>query len=393
MKKNINFFVISFKKMIIPGIFVLFTIFLVIFSNSNFTAAKNGLKLWSSSVVPSLFPFFIATELLGYTNIIPLLGKLLNKIMRPLFNVSGEGSFALIMGIISGYPTGAKIVSNFRKNGICTRAEAERLLAFTNNSGPLFIIGSVGISMFGYSQIGVLLFITHVLASITVGFIFRFWKYNDNESIEISNKSEFCYKNVKFSDLGKILGTSISNATSTVLMIGGFVVLFSVIISILNNTYFIISMSNMIKPICGLFGLSFDYCSSIISGLIELTNGLSFVTSINDGNISNNIVVCAFLLGFGSLSVLLQVFSVISDTDISILPYFIGKCLQAILSALYTYIFLHNSIIFNLDFSPSFLFFGENLVLLLACLCFIILLIYGFKNYSAKINYKKSYLK
>ena len=342
MRKNIIFFAISLKKMFLPTIFVLFTASLLIFSNSNLIAAKNGLKLWASSVVPSLFPFFIATELLGYTNIVPFLGKLLNKIMKPLFNVSGEGSFPLIMGIISGYPTGAKIVSNFRKNGTCTRAEAERLLAFTNNSGPLFIIGTVGISMFGHSKIGLLLLITHILASLTVGIVFRFWKYNDKESVNLyKNNTDFLNKELKLANLGKILGTSISSATSTIFMIGGFVVLFSVIISILNNTHFILGMSYVIKPIGNLFGLSFNCCNSIISGLIELTNGLNMITSMSTGNILNNIMVCSFLLGFGSLSVLLQVFSVIADTDISITPYFLGKCLHAIFASLYTYVFLH----------------------------------------------------
>ena len=84
--------------------------------------------------------------------------------MRPLFCVPGEGAFAFIMGIISGYPTGAKIVIDFRKQGICTKAEAERLLAFTNNSGPLFIVGTIGISLFANTTTGFLLLITHILA-------------------------------------------------------------------------------------------------------------------------------------------------------------------------------------------------------------------------------------
>ena len=91
--------------------------------------------------------------------------------MKPLFNVNGKGSFAFIMGIISGYPIGAKIAANFRKNNICSKEECERLLSFTNNSGPLFIIGTVGISMFGNTIIGILLFVTHLLASITVSLL------------------------------------------------------------------------------------------------------------------------------------------------------------------------------------------------------------------------------
>lgn len=65
----------------------------------------------------------------------------------------GVGAYAFIMGIISGYPVGAKIVTEFRLNGDCSKAEAERLLAFTNNSGPLFIIGTIGVSMFGNTLI------------------------------------------------------------------------------------------------------------------------------------------------------------------------------------------------------------------------------------------------
>jgi len=137
------------------------------------------LSLWVTSVVPALLPFFIACELLSHTDIIDYLGRKLNKIMRPIFNVPGEGAFPLIMGIISGYPVGAKIVTNFRKTGICTKEEAERLITFTNNSGPLFIIGTVGISLFGNTTIGLVLFFTHLLSCLTVGFLFRFWKFKE----------------------------------------------------------------------------------------------------------------------------------------------------------------------------------------------------------------------
>ncbi len=116
---------------------------LIIFSKSNISSSKSGLILWANTIVPSLLPFFIATELLSHTSVITFLGKALKYIMRPIFNVPGEGAFAFIMGIISGYPIGAKIVSDLYKNKICTKLEAERLTAFTNNSGPLFIIGTV----------------------------------------------------------------------------------------------------------------------------------------------------------------------------------------------------------------------------------------------------------
>lgn len=168
-------FIIKIKNVILPIIICTFIAFLLLFSKNNLAAAKSGLSLWANSVLPSLLPFFIATELLSYTNVVSLCGKLLSPIMRPIFNVPGEGAFALLMGIISGYPVGAKIVANLKEQNLCTNAEAERLLAFTNNSGPLFIVGTVGIGLFYNTSIGLLLLLTHILACLTTGFIFRWW--------------------------------------------------------------------------------------------------------------------------------------------------------------------------------------------------------------------------
>lgn len=277
---------------------------------------------------------------------------LLNPIMRPIFNVPGCGAYAMLMGIISGYPIGAKIVTNFRENGMCSKEECERLLAFTNNSGPLFIIGTVGISLFYNSLIGVLLFITHLLACLTVGILFRFWKFNKTSSATLYSSS-FTKKvktNVSFSNLGEVLSKAISSATSTILMIGGFVVLFSVVLSILENSNFISIISSVIEPIFSMLGISdIGFISGFVSGIIELTNGVQKISAIACKEISTNIILCSALLGFGGISILLQVFSITSKTDISIKPYIIGKILHGIFAALYTYIFINYFPIFNLN--------------------------------------------
>lgn len=245
-----NFYVIKLKRNFLAIIFLCFTLGLLLFSKSNLPAVKSGLALWANSVVPSLFPFFVATELLMHTNIISQFGILLNKYMKPIFNVRGEGAFAFIMGIISGYPMGAKIACNFRKKNICSKEECERLLSFTNNSGPLFIIGSIGILMFKNTTIGILLFITHILACITVGFIFRFWKKNITSSDFKNNTTSDIKQNnniVTFSNLGEILAESITSSISTILLIGGFVVIFSSIISILNASGLLTLLANMVS--------------------------------------------------------------------------------------------------------------------------------------------------
>lgn len=332
-----------------PFILVLFTISLIIFSSTNLSSAKNGLILWANSIVPSLFPFFVATELLTHTNLIYNMGKLLNKFMKPFFNIRGEGSFALIMGIISGYPMGAKISANFRKNNICSKEECERLLSFTNNSGPLFIIGTVGITMFGNSTIGFLLLLTHLLASLTVGFLFRFWKYKAKEKNNLQKYESNKINEITLSNLGGIIGNSITNSINTILLIGGFVVLFSVILNIIKTSNLLNILCNFINPIFNLLNIPTSFSSGFISGIIELTNGLNIICTLPEKKISINIILASFLLGLGGISVLLQVWSVISKTDLSIKPYIIGKILHACFSAFYTFLFLKNFIIFNFD--------------------------------------------
>lgn len=349
-KRSFKFWMFSVRENFLSIVFILFTLCLIIFSRSNLPAAKSGLKLWANAVVPSLFPFFVATELLSYTNIISLLGSYLNCIMRPLFNVPGEGSFPFIMGIISGYPTGAKIVSKFKEEGVCNSVEAERLLAFTNNSGPLFIVGTVGIALFGNIEIGILLLITHILSCITVGFIFRFWKCNtSSSSSSLTSFTSSTNPAISFSSLGKIIGTSITNATHTVVLIGGFVVIFSVIISIINSSGILALLCNILTPIFNVLKINPEFSSGFISGLIELTNGVNIVSTIPEKAISINIIFCAFLLGFGGFSVILQVFSIVSEANISIKPYVIGKLLQAIFASLYTYLLIQNFDFFNLN--------------------------------------------
>lgn len=346
-----NFYVVKLKRNILPIIFLCFTFCLLLFSKSNLPAVKSGLSLWANSVVPSLFPFFVATELLMHTNVVTHLGHLLNGFMKPLFNIRGEGAFAFIMGIISGYPVGAKIATNFRENNICSKAECERLLSFTNNSGPLFIIGTVGILMFKSTSIGILLFITHLLACISVGFIFRFWKYkNDDTKLMATNSRKTSPDNsVTFSNLGEVLAQSITSSTSTILLIGGFVVIFSSVISILKASRLLNALSLVCMPIANIFNIDISFVQALITGFLEITNGINSISNIACKKLSINIIFTSFLLGFGGISILLQVLSITSKTDLSIKPYIYGKLLHGLLAAFYTYVLMQVFPFFNFD--------------------------------------------
>lgn len=344
-------FIFSLKKNFFNIIFVTFTLLLVFFSSSNLVAAKNGLYLWANNVIPSLFPFFIATELLSHTNVINILGRFFNRYMRPIFNVPGVGSYPLIMGIISGYPVGAKIVSDLRSKNMLTRSEAERLLAFTNNSGPLFILGTIGIGLFKDTTTGIVLLLTHILACITVGILFRFWKYKDTNIASYKTTLKMQNEIVNMSNIGDVLSTSIKNSIITILNIGGFIVLFSVIISILSHSHLIDLMVYILNPLFEFFNINPDFSYGIINGFLEITNGLQQISIIPIKQISFSIIICAFILGFGGISVLLQVYSFTSKTDISIKPYILGKFFQGIIAAFYTFLVFHFFGFLSLDLS------------------------------------------
>ena len=350
MLSKSHFLVIKLKRNFFAIIFLCFAFSILLFSKNNLAAVKTGLTLWATSVVPSLFPFFVATELLMHTNIVNFLGRILNRFMRPIFNIDGKGSFGFIMGLISGYPVGAKIACEFRKNDICSKVECERLLSFTNNSGPLFIIGTVGISMFGNTTIGILLLVTHILASFTVGIIFRFWKSSYNRSC---NDGQFVYAHTKdlvnFSNLGGVLSESITSSINTILVIGGFVVMFSSVISILKSSGILSSLCLVLSPVFEFLHIDNSFISPLITGILEITNGISSISSIKVKHISVNIIFTAFLLGFGGISVLLQVWSIISKSDLSIKPYIYGKLLHGVIAAFYTFVALQWFPFLNFD--------------------------------------------
>lgn len=334
---------INLKKNIIPITFLFFTVCLIIFSKSNIQAVKDSLHIWVNNVIPSLFPFFIATELLNNTDIPRIIGNWLNRFMRPIFNVPGIGAYALLMGIISGYPVGAKIVTNFRNKDLCTKEEAERLITFTNNSGPLFILGTVGITLFYDASIGILLLFTHILACLSVGIIFRFWKTNKKET-----RNEKLYENeITINSLGEVLSKSILSAINSVILIGGFIILFGIILSILNKLCIIKILSTFLAPCFNLLNVNTNFIPCILTGMLELTGGITNVVAISSKNLMINVTISAFLLGFGGISIMLQVLSIISKCDISIKPYILGKLLHGLIAAFYTFLIINNFSYFN----------------------------------------------
>ncbi|MCX7843011.1 MAG: sporulation integral membrane protein YlbJ [Clostridia bacterium] len=334
------------KKLSLPLLLIFFIILLILFSDTAVESARSGLNLWLNIVFPSLFPFFVVSDILGSTGFVRAIGILLEPVMRPLFNVPGCGSFALAMGITSGYPVGARITASLKAENLIKKSEAERLLAFTNNSGPLFIAGAVATGMLQRPDLGVFLLASHILASITVGILFGLCRKPDNSKNNVSAwnalkrfKSELAKAGkTSLSSLGSVLRNAINNSIMTILAIGGFIILFSVIINMLLKTGFIGAASNLAALVFSPFGANSDVFPGIVSGFFEITTGASIACKTEALPLEAQLTAVSLIIGWGGLSVHFQVLSIVSSSGISIKPYLLGKLLHGIISAIYTYI-------------------------------------------------------
>lgn len=303
-------------KKIIPYLFIGYiTISMLLFPESSISYAKDGLRICWEIIIPSLFPFFVCSGLLTYSGFAKTLAKFSSPIMKPLFNVGGSGALAFVLGIISGYPLGAVTVCNLYESGYLSKTEAERLLAFCNNSGPLFILGSIGVSIYASVRIGVALYISHILASITVGIIFRFYKQNSHNA----PKYPLNQLDLSFSE---VFAEVLSKSLNSILTVCGAIVFFSVVTGIFNASL----PQN-------------QWFSSFLAGILELTGGTRLISQ-TDLPLLIKIVLSAFTVGFAGICVHLQVIAIVRKQTLSIAPYILGKFLHGIFAAFYTFLYL-----------------------------------------------------
>ncbi len=333
------------RDLFIPVLCAVFILLLILFSKTSVNAAKKGIDLWLYIVFPSLFPFFVGVEILSATGIIRVVGVLLEPIMRPLFNLPGLSSFPFAMGIASGYPVGAKITASLREQKLLTKNEAERLMAFSNNSGPLFIMGAVSVGMYNMPSLGIMFLLCHIAACITVGVIYGLISRLKHDSkpakkIRMSQKlrQEYhAFRKNRTQSFGGMLGSAIVNSIMTILAIGGFIIVFSVIINILLDTGVIAFLTAIAGKILSVFGMNNDILSSLFCGFFEITTGSSMASTVSSATLLAQLTATSAIIGWAGLSVHCQVFSIASKTDISMKPYLLGKFLQGTIAAIYTY--------------------------------------------------------
>ncbi|MBU5436322.1 nucleoside recognition domain-containing protein [Pseudoflavonifractor sp. MSJ-37] len=299
---------------------------LLLYPTEAMEGAKQGLRLCYNVIIPSLFPFFVLSALVVELGLAAGLGRMLEGIMRPLFRVDGVCASAFVLGAIGGYPVGAKTAIDLYQQGMCSKTEAERLLAFCNNSGPAFILGVVGTGVFSSGRVGLLLYLTHAAASLCVGILFRFYKGAGGRAAGTGVRPQFQAKRFPAA-----LTRSVQSAASSALNICAFVVFFTVTIRLLSLSGAMAALSGALSVLPGLDRV---WAERLLTGLLEISSGVW--TLSGDGPLPGRLSMAAFLLGWAGISVHCQVLSFLGESGLSAKTYLAGKALHGILASALT---------------------------------------------------------
>ena len=309
---------------IVVSFFVLaLSIALLISPDVYMKSVLNGILLWGTAVLPALFPFFFFTKLLTELQVVDVLAVRLEWLMRKLYNVPGVTSYAFCLSMLSGYPIGAKLVSELYEKQALSKGAVYRTVAFTSTSGPLFVIGTVGVGMFASKLAGIIILVSHLISALLNGLVWRKFKLDKNETTP----------NMKTTprDLGKVLSDSIYSSITSVLVVGGYIALFFMAIDVLNNLHVLSALADGLGFCLNFLGLPGNVASGIASGIIEITRGC-FDLNKSGASIGVIIVAATAIISWGGFSIHLQALTFLKKCGINMGIYFTQKLTHCLIS-------------------------------------------------------------
>ncbi|MGN0136281.1 nucleoside recognition domain-containing protein [Anaerotignum sp.] len=319
------------------------------FPEAMLAASAESVQLWLTKVFPSLFPFIAACSLLLHIGAAERMGAILRPLMQPLFRLPGIAAFPFFLGILSGYPMGAKITAMLYEKKLLTLEEAQHILVFSNNPGPLFLIGTIGVGFFHMPILGYLLLFSSFFGAVVTGILWRFRRKNAFFSPRTSpaSVSEF--------SVTEALSASVSDAVNTILLIGGYLILFGAISEAMEQA----NLFSLLSCLLFFLPLAPETLRGFCSGILEMTNG-AYLLSLSPDGLRLRLALVAFLVSFGGLSILGQTFGVLARLPISKKSYIKGKALNGLFSCLFFY-FLYPFFEQNAQKAvPVFSFFTET---------------------------------
>ena len=291
---------------------------MLLFPKNTFQGASSGLILWFNTVLPTLLPFIILSNLLIRTGAIDLIARVTSPVLCRLFRVSPYGSFAVLVGFLCGCPMGGKITADLLNMNYISEEEGRYLLSLWNNTSPMFIISYIIWQNINRSAITLPLLSITLSAPVLLSFIFRFL-YRIPKDVSRHSRP---YSPAHSQDLAGALDTCIMNGFETITRIGGYIILFSICICLI-----------------GQLPVRIPLLKSLILPSLELTNGVTLICQ-SSLPASAKILQTLTLAAFGGWCAAAQTKSMIRDTSLPFLPYIAEKLATASVTSLLIYGYL-----------------------------------------------------
>lgn len=324
-------------------------VLMAVYPTETLHSSLRGLSIWWEVLFPALFPFFVISELLLGFGIVHFFGKLLDPLMRPLFRLPGIGGFVVTMGYISGYPVGARLTAQLWAQRLINRTEGERLVAFTTTSDPIFLIGAVSVGFFQNAAVAPILAAAHYGGGLVIGLLMRYHDRGKTASADVLHQNANMQSNsskekgrlrrsriaialkamheARLLDgrgLGRLLQDSVQSALRLMIVVGGLVVFFSVVMEMLTHAGLVEALSDALRLLFSLFGLPAPLADAVIYGLFEVTLGSRAAGTAGTG-LMHQVAIAAWVLSWGGLSVHAQVASLLSRTDLRYKPFLLAR--------------------------------------------------------------------
>lgn len=290
--------------------------------------ASSGLLLWFQKVLPSLLPFIILINLLCSLGIIFRCSRLLDPITQRLFHLSGNGLIIFLLGLISGYPMGAKLAKNLLEEGEMTYDEAQKSLCYSCNCGPLFIIGTVGTLMLQDTNIGYFLLLVHISSAFIMLLLSRFYTLPQSPTplLHTTQTSSLSFSTA--------FTSAVQNGMDTIVYVGGYIIFFSVISNLLAHSELYTSLTQFIG---NFFGVNPTLIHSFLLSSLEFSSGSARLISLLPVN-TTLLALLSAVIAFGGFCVCFQSQHVLQGSNLSLKPYMYSKLLQSLLAYILTFI-------------------------------------------------------
>lgn len=292
---------------------ILFMALLLSFPGLSIKGAKNGLLLWYSSVLPALLPFMICTSLLTALHGVPLIVAPFSPVLKGLMGLSDYGAFALLGGLLCGYPMGAKNCGDFLRAGLISPREGKTLFAVSSFPSPMFVTGYLALKAsqaaapdsVSFWRLAASLYLPAVPLFLLARKLYGFSREEVKKAAVNHSRPEGIWG----------IDQALSSGVETMVKVGVYLMIFSIAAEFIRN----LPLPGQILP-------------AFLVSLMEMTTGMNFSAVSVKGE--RGILLILWAGAFGGLSGVFQTASVIKNAGLSIRHYVIWKMAHGILACL-----------------------------------------------------------